>query len=394
MARLNLAGLIVDARLHRLNLKGARTVLDDSANGDDVLGALFDEQDVQVKLQAAFRHALAERTGFLLLTGDGELRVSDAQHCAVETDVDGNVVAALSIHRDDVADQDVAILARPGYFRVSTRSGRCFLPGGRGWAFSPESWETGPREPSGFEFVPAYPLETPGGSLIEAHIPALERVNHGILQRMIIVAMQAFRQRGMKNLPDRDPETGEEIDYSGLFESAPDSLWMLPEGVDVWESSQTDISPVLNAVKDDIRFLAAASKTPLFMISPDDANGSAEGASTQRETLLFDIEAIQAAFNAPLKRMLSDMLRIRGEVERADLHGIRLQWANPRRSSVGERSQAALTATQAGIPFRTVMKQFAELEPNEVEDAERQRADDVFAQAMTAAGTSRVSVDG
>lgn len=33
----------------------------------------------------------------------------------VEHDTDGNVAAALSIYRDDAADRDVAILARPGY---------------------------------------------------------------------------------------------------------------------------------------------------------------------------------------------------------------------------------------------------------------------------------------
>lgn len=385
IASVNLARLIVDARLHRLNLKGASTSLDDSPNGDDVLSSLFVELDVQRKVHQALRFALAEDRGFLMLTGDGDLRVSDAMHAAVETDAEGRTVAALSIYRDDPNDRDVAILARPGYFRVAYKGGNSVLPRDmRSWMMAPDSWEFQPRQPSGLDFIPAYELEPPGGSLIKAHLPSLERINHGILQRMIIIAMQAFRQRAMKGLPDRDEE-GNEIDYDGAFPSAPDALWMLPEGVDLWESGQADLTPVLSAVKDDIRFLAAASKTPLFMISPDDANGSAEGAATQREILIFDIESIIAAFGGPLKRMLSDLLTIRGEIERANLTGIRLIWANPRRSSLNERAASALAAKQAGIPSRFVFEKFAEMEPDEVEAAMRDRDDDVFAQAAASA---------
>ncbi len=384
IASVNLARLLVDARLHRLILRGASTVVDNSPNGDDVLAAEFARQDAQRKFAQAFRHALAEGRGFIMLTGEGGIRVSDAMHAAVEHDADGNVVAALSIYRDDAADRDVAILARPGYFRVAYKPGSSILPSARMWIMSPESWDFAAPQPSGLEFVPAYELTPPGGSIIKAHLRSLERINHGILQRMVIIAMQAFRQRGLKGAPDRDPETGEKIDYDGAFESAPDALWLLPEGVEVWESGQAEMTPVLTAVRDDIKFLAAESKTPLFMISPDDANGSAEGASTMREVLIFDVEAIQAAFAAPLKRILSDLLTIRGETERADLTGIRLVWANPRRSSISERAQAALAAQQAGIPFRLNMEKFAELEPDEVDAAIRDRADDVFAQAASA----------
>ena len=128
IASVNLARLIVDARLHRLNLKGASTSLDDSPNGDDVLSSLFVELDVQRKVHQALRFALAEDRGFLMLTGDGDLRVSDAMHAAVETDAEGRTVAALSIYRDDPNDRDVAILARPGYFRVAYKDGNSILP--------------------------------------------------------------------------------------------------------------------------------------------------------------------------------------------------------------------------------------------------------------------------
>lgn len=392
IARINLASLIVDARLFRLNLTGAKTSVDQSPNGDDILNTIFIEQDAPKKLQDAFRHALAEGRGFIMLTTDGKMRVSDAQHAVVECDADGEVIAALSIYRDDPNDRDVAILARPGYFRVAHKAGNTLLPGRAPmWLMHPDSWEFQDPQQSGVDFVPAYELIPSGGSVIEAHKPTLERINHGILQRMIVIANQAFTQRGLKNILDRDPETGEEYDYDGVFESAPDSLWMLPEGVDVWESKQADLTPILLAVRDDVKYLAAESKTPIYMITPDDANGSAAGAETQREGVIFDVRSIHTAFNGTLRRMLSDLLTLRGEADRAAISGIRPVWEKPNHSSIQERATAANAATQAGIPFRLMLEKFAELEPSEVDEAERMRADDVFAQVAIPAASAEVT---
>lgn len=389
LARTNLASLIVDARLFRLNLLGAKTAVDKSPDGDDILNAIFIEQDAAAKLQQAFRYALAEGRSFIMLTSQGDIRVSDAMHSVVEHDTDGNVAAALSIYRDDAADRDVAILARPGYFRVAYKHGSTILPRKmRPWLMDPESWKFEDRQDSGLDFVPAYELVPSGGSVIKAHLMTLERINHGILQRMITIAMQSFRQRAMKGLPDRDPETGEQIDYDGQFETAPDALWMIPEGVELWESGQADLTPILSAIKDDVKVLAAESKTPVYMITPDDANGSATGAETQREGVIFDVKSIHTTFNGTLRRMLSDLLTIRGEAERARLSGIELNWDRPNHASAQERANAASLATQAGIPFRVMLEKFAELDLHEVEAAMRDRADDVFAQV---AGAGEVS---
>ena len=293
LASVNLAALLVKSRVHRLDLTGARTRVDDSPNGDDVLRGMFEEQDLAHKLRRTFRRAMSEGRGYAFLGGDGTVRVTDAMHAAVEYDADGNVTAAISIHRDDVKDRDVLILCRPGYYRMAYHEGVSLLPNGRDWLFYPEAWELGEVMESGFEFVPAYEFAPDDGSIIAAHKRSLQRINHGILQRMIIIAMQAFRQRGMIGLPDVD-ENGKPINYEGAFESEPDALWMIPEGVEMWESGEANFQPVLMAVRDDIKFLAVESGTPLYLISPDDANGSATGADTQREVIVFDEEGVHS----------------------------------------------------------------------------------------------------
>lgn len=382
LARVNLAQLIVESRLHRLKVLGAQTKMDDSPNGDDYVNSLFLRHDLSSKFQQVFRHALMARTGYMIVTDSG-VRVSSSDETAVERDVSGDVVAAVTVYRDDLNNRDVMILARPGYVRYAYKHGASLLPSSSHlWTMVPDSWELEEQQEREMTAVDVYEFSTSDGkSLIEKNLPTLERINHGVLQRLILIAMQAFRQRALKGLPSKD-EKGTPIDYTGAFESAPDSLWALPAGVDVWESGQAEFSGVLNGIKDDIRVLAVQSKTPLYIISPDDANGSATGAETQRETFEFDIQALIESLSGPVRAVIVALLNQEQQSDRADLDALKLIWAPSRRSSLTERAQAALTAKNAGIPFRMVMEKFAELTPEEVADALQQRSDDVLMAAI------------
>lgn len=380
IANVNPAEMIVEARLHRMRLMGASTKVDNSANGDDVVAALFREEDLKRKFHELFRFTLGHGRGYVLLTANGGVRVLDGAHATIIRDAGGNTVAGLSIYRDEVNQRDVLALVREGYTRYAYRNETySFLPSiSESWFFDADVWEWGELVQNGSSDIPIYELTPPGElSLIDRHKSTLMRINHGVLQRMILIAIQAFKQRALKNVPT-DEETGEAPDLDGGFESSPDALWVLPEGVEIWESSQADLTPVLTAVKHDLQYLAVTSKTPLYMISPDDANGSAEGASAQRETLIFDIETLIDAFEGTVKNVLAHALRIRKEDERADISALKLLWANPRRSSPVERAQAALTAKNAGIPFRVMLEDFAELSPEQIEAAVQQRTDDAF----------------
>src|SRR5699024_6457170 len=88
-----------------------------------------------------------------------------------------------------------------------------------------------------------------GMGVSEPHIDVIDRINHGKRERRVTTAMQAFRQRAVKgDLPSED-EDGNEIDWGKVFEPAPGALWDLPEGVDIWESSPTDIRSMLDGEK-------------------------------------------------------------------------------------------------------------------------------------------------
>lgn len=414
MARLNLAEMIVNAVLYRMIPQAIRTAVENDANGDDVANALWKVNDMKVTAAQIIEWMLSlsvsygivgeyERDGkpSALITAEHPSQVITEQDPVDPT----QAVAALKVYRDDLTGSDVAVLYRKGengdmaYQRVARHFGGTILPDRKrkNWRISPKSWDwhSEGEVPEGAEpgredltvpYVPVFEFTNRNGKAeFEKHIPTMRRINHTILQRMIIIALQAFRQRGVKGVPDTDRD-GKEIDYTEIFQSDPGALWILPKAAELWESGQADLTPVLSAVKDDLQHLAVGSQTPLYNIVPDAANGSAEGAALQREGLIFKTEATINRADGKFLALTSCALELAGEKERANRAGLKMIWASPRRSSLTERAEAGRAAQQAGVPWRLRMEKFLELTPDEIAEAESQRAADAFAAAGAGGG--------
>lgn len=404
LARLNLAELIVNAVLYRMTPLAFRTGADADENGDEEANRIW--KDNRMKITSAeileWMLTLSESYGSVAqvpIQGGFKalLRSEHPTQCITEDDPDnpGYAIAALKVYRDDLTNSDVAVLYRRGTdghmatMRVARHVGNSILPGVRTnavsktWQIRPGGWEwEGEAEELFTETVPIHKFPNRNGKgEFEKHIATLERINHTILQRMIIIAFQAFRQRAVKGVPNTD-EDGQEIDYSDIFKSDPGAIWLLPEVAEFWESGQADLGPVLTSVKDDIIHLAVSSQTPLFSVVPDAANGSAEGAALQREGLLFKVDDCISRADHAFAAMMADAFAAEGDSERANIEDIEVIWASPRRSSLTERAVSAVQAMAAGAPWRTTMSKFLELTPDEIAQAEKERMDDMFLQAM------------
>lgn len=404
LARLNLAELIVNAVLYRMTPLAFRTGAEGDDNGDAEAARIWKDNRMKTTAAEILEWMLSlsvsygsvaqieERGGFRAL-----LRSEHPTQCITEDDPDnpGFALAALKVYRDDIRGRDVAVLYRTGTdgnmatMRVAVHNGNSILPGVRtnavssGWQIRPGSWEwLNEGEELFSDTIPIHKFENRNGKgEFEKHIATLERINHTILQRMIIIAFQAFRQRAVKGVPNTD-EDGKEIDYTDIFKSDPGAIWLLPEVAEFWESAQADLGPVLTSVKDDIIHLAVSSQTPLFSVVPDAANGSAEGAALQREGLLFKVDDCISRADHPLAAMMADAFAAEGDDARANIEDIEVIWMSPRRSSLTERAVSAVQAMAAGAPWRTVMSKFLELSPDEIAQAEKERQEDMFLQAL------------
>jgi len=210
----------------------------------------------------------------------------------------------------------------------------------------------------------------------------IDRINHMILQRLVIATTQAFRQRVLKgDFPPHDAD-GNEIDYSGIFESSAGSLWVIPEGADVDELGQADINGILQAVRADIQDFAAVTRTPMHYLSPENANGSAEGASLAREGLVFKTEDRIARVTPGWSKVMSLMFKWMGDEVRASLLDLEPLWKPAERYSLSERADA--NSKFQDIPFRSRMAIIGQFSPAEIAEMEIERAGEaILAQSLT-----------
>jgi hypothetical protein len=248
-------------------------------------------------------------------------------------------------------------------------------------------WTWAGAEDTGLDFVPVFPFLNRGGlGEFEPHTDILDRINWNILQRLVITAMQAYRQRaitskdGDSSLPTVDAE-GNEIDYEKVFSAAPGAMWDLPPGFEIWESQQTDITAILSANKDDITHLAAVTRTPMPTMMPGGENQTAEGASFAKEGLVFKAQDRVARASASLDLVMGAALAIESGL-RVPVADVESKWLPVERQSLAERADAATKAQD--LPWRTRMTDIWQFSEDRVDQMETERASDALNASISA----------
>jgi hypothetical protein len=286
------------------------------------------------------------------------------------------VRAALRVWRDLDAEKDYCIVWCDGYrqkfFRpcyvenpsnvnrrrlIRTTSGQ--------WEPDGEASDTGKPPP-----VVVY--NNPGGyGEFEPHLDVINRINRGILWRLSITAMQAFKQRAMKaapgtpGLPAKDPE-GNDIDWAKVFEPAPGALWELPPGIDIWESESTDIRPLIDGSNADIKQLASSTRTPLPMLMPD--NQSAQGAISMDSGHLAKCEDRCKEAKVGAIAILVKALEVE-DAALADDDTVEVSFEPVATVSLAEKYAAAAQAKAAGEPWKSIARRILGYSPEQIAEA-------------------------
>lgn len=405
----NFAELIPESARARMAVIGIRTSDDSDATGDAEAWRIW--RRAQMPIVSDEVHNLFLRFGESYALVDEPEEGSDVPVVTAEDprlvigEVDirkpWRIVAGLKVFRDPIAGRDYAYLYRPGRVDVAYREAarRKGSP-----KFDGVSWELSPVRSE--EFPDGLSSELPDGLMplvrfqnrdcvgeFERHTALLERINRTILERMTIATLQAFKQRGIKGMPNAD-KAGKPIDYTGVFEANPGSLWLMPETAEVWESGAVDLSPILASIQADVKHLAAVTQTPMHTLDPGGENQSAEGAALAREGLVFKvkdrIQRVSPAWSSVMQicfQWIADVTE--GEekaaaVERANLDGIDVIWASPELQSLTERASAAAQAAAAGVTWRTIQIEVMGFPPAQVDRMTTEREDEMFFQARLA----------
>lgn len=391
MARTNYAELIVEAVRERVMPVGFRTGAAGDENGDSEAWRIWQANSLDADSALVHRSCLALSDAYVIVGGvDDEIGAplitpEDPRQVIVEHDPRRRrkALAAVKVFRDDVAGVDRAYLYLPGLVYYAAREAVEDV-----WTFeaAPWDWYQGPQ-PLPAPVVPVVAFKNRADTFgrsqgeFEPHISLLDRINYTILSRLEIATLQAFRQRGIKGVPTHDAD-GNEVDYSDIFAADPGAMWQLPDTAEVWESGQVDLGPLRQAIRDDVQDLAAVSRTPLFYLTPEAAQGSAEGASLAREGLVFKTQDRLLQLGESWEQVMSLAFLFAGDTERAARGSMEVMWADPQRYSLSERYDAASKAVSAQVPWRTVMSDVLQFTPQQVDEMEANRATDLLLGAV------------
>lgn len=356
ITRLNMAGLIISTMNSRMKPIAFRTAGPDDDFGDEKAAAAMKRIGLRRQFTQALEWASVFGRSYVLVSTNRGKSWATAEHpsqvIAERNPHTREVEAGLKIYKD-LYGRVVKVLYRPGYSVT-------YLDG-----------VGGARIKSGLDRCALIPFEAPQGKgEFERYISSLERINYTIMQIMVIMTHQAFKQRGIKGVPLKDPETGKDIDYSEVFVSDPGAMWLLPPNAEVWESQQAELQGIQTQLKDFIKDLAIESSTPLYSITPESANGSAEGASLQRETHLAKIDDRLEIYEIPHCEVMSCIFQIDKDSARAELGALEVIWKDPKEVSVMEMSQAAMNGATAGLSKRLIMSKFMRMAPKEIKEEE------------------------
>lgn len=406
--RATYAPMAITPMLDRMELNGVRTGVEDGVEGDDIAKRIMEYSNFASAIKDAFTYAFVMSEGYMMVIPAAlespdqtpMITAEDPRYCIGEPDPlnPNQLQAALKIGYDLVAGQTVAWLFHAGVqYKALGPSGAPLTPH---QAFTANSFEwDGEPVPlpqlDGIGQVPVIQLcNARGLGEFEPHLDLLDRINDAILQRIVITAYQSFKQRAvigdLEGDEDDEDSDVEEIDWQNMFSADPGALWRVPAGTTFWESSPADMTGLITAIRDDVKEFAAVTSTPLHLITPDAANGSAEGAALMREGLVFKVKDRRSRLNPRLVELWKMAFAFAGESDR--IGNIELLWGPIESFSLTARADAA-TKLRGLMSRARILQDVMEFTPDQIQQNEQElQQDAILDLALGAAGAGQVRV--
>ena len=388
--RFNIATKTVTARSNRMDLRGFRTSATEDEHGDQLAYRIMQANDLSLVVRDVHDTFLWAGTGYAITQPPpaGEAwpiaTAEDPRQVITAHDpLTGRAKFGLKLFRDDWDAADFAYVytrtANGAEVQKLRHEGRSIITDGP-FRLNSKGWELD----GDVQMVDRFPVHRFrnrfGVGEFEWHLDTLDRINDKVFNEWWIAKIQAFRQRAVKNLPDTETVVKTdgsreevEIDYSDMFTASPDEMWQVPGDVEFWESQPIDMTPITAAVQKDLERYASAVDLPLHIITPDAANGSAEGATLMREESVVTVEDRQKRVDPEWRSVMADLFSFvegdnRAEAQaRADVTLIECDWAPIERYSLEQRANAASQVAQV-YPREAIWTDVMQVQPNRVPD--------------------------
>lgn len=437
VSRSNFARPVVRALVERLAVRAIRTAAVNDDAGDSVAwrywtgcGLNIAAPDVHSDM-GTFSEAVV-RVGVRADGSPVALR-RDPRYVVTEQDPFDplRTIAALELMWDPITSTDYALLWLPGEEHVATRERKtkpptfqvpgilaedrrqARLPWFPRLSFEPSQFTMRPnvddvpeelRDSAPYSrtldqpVVPVVRLTNRDGvGEFEEHLDLIDCISFLDMLLNVVGGVQAYKQRslqqdandGQDRLPDKNPNTGEPINWDEIFQPGPDALWKLPPGVTIHESGQVDMQGLLSAIESKIKRLSTLTNTPFALLS-DDVNQSAEGAQAKREGLVLKVEDRQDIAGFFWPQVMSLVLSFAPEADRYDANGndradagrMIFDWKPADRPSLAEKAGA--DAQNKTLSVDMAAQKIWGLTPDEVAINRAQKSSDALLAAALA----------
>lgn len=411
-ARCNPSEMCVSAVVARMELHGVSTKSDGDANGDDLANEIMENSGfaAQFKDIEVFKSAMGESFGLVVkpaTPGDRPtIHAIDPRRC-------------VGVDDPLIPSRLKAVLIKEFDVELGREIAHMFLPGGRKWLIDTDDsggWSDVPDEPtetiSGIDDlggIPVVKFANPlGMGEYEAHIDVLDRLIDITLQSLILMRFQAMRPTAVMG---DDPDEGEfdtedtepdrmwqpaphpdgvdrpaqrnATEMSDVLKAGPGEVWKLPGSWSVWQGAPGDVQGILGAKRDTTKEFATGTHTPLYLIAPDDASGSATGAEVLREALTSKVRDRRSRDTVSLKLLWRIAFAMTGEKTRGAQ--IKLRWGPIEFKSLTEKS-AATVGAKGVLSNRRIQRDIWDMPDEDVAENETELAQEaLLAQARAAA---------
>jgi len=379
-ARSNYTGLVVESVRERLKVVGFRTGGEGTADTDRAAWLTWQANHLDADQNIVHRTALALSRAYVIVGPGPTITIEDPRDVTHEPDpLDRRRPrAALKLWSDSVTGRSHAVVYLPDvivYYRSTV---------GASGMVSESTWELDPDEDpaaNGLGEVPVVAFTNRpnmggvGLGEFEDVIDIQDRINNTLLDRLVIAKMQAYRQRWAKGVSLTD-DTGKPVEP---FIPGVDLLWAVEDDKAAFgDFEQANLGPLLDAVRSDIRDLAAITRTPPHYLLGEIVNASGDALKAAETGLVAKAKDRQLEFGEAWEQVNRLAGAYAGRLVPADAEVI---WADPESRSMAELADAAVKQQAAGVTWRQRMVVLG-YTPAEIERMETERATDALNQLI------------
>jgi hypothetical protein len=374
-----LAPICIQSILDRMTINGISTRADNDADGDDIAAGIFEKSNLKAAIKDALAYLFVMSESYLMVVPADPnaldktplITAEDPRWCVGEPDpLNPNLLrAAVKIGFDPVLKVEKAWLFLDGKrYEASRKTYGIINPANEIHSSAGFEWDAPPVEMpeiAGVGPVPVVMLRNARGmGEFEPNLDLLDRINDTILQRIVITWYQSFRQRAIigDESGDEEGDDPEDVNLDDVFKADPGALWRVPLGFSFWESGNTDLNGVLQSILNDMKEFALCTATPMYLVTPDSANQTAQGTEAQQEGVVNKATDRRDRVTTKVHQAFRYAFAFAGVPERAD--GMRILWGPLKLRTLAEMSNA-VAQTRGLLSRERAMETILNMTPEE-----------------------------